>query len=305
MTQTASAAPAVPLSGSIVALVSPMRGGDCAVDFGAMRELAEWHLERGTDALSPAGTTGESPTLTIAENKQVIAEVVRAAAGRAPVVAGVGANSTAEALELAKQAGDDGADFGLSVVPYYNRPPQEGMLRHFTAIADAAAMPLILYDVPKRCGAGLADETVARLAQHPNIAGIKDAAGKPERARTLRQMCGPDFALLSGDDSTALDYLFSGGNGVISVTANIAPRCFSQMTAAAAGGDEARARELEEKLRAFNQAQGAESNPIPTKWALHRAGKIPNGIRLPLTWLAEQFHQQVAEAARATGELNI
>ena len=303
--KTVSSASSAPLSGSIVALVSPMRGGDCAVDFGAMRELAEWHLECGTGALSPAGTTGESPTLTIAENKRVVAEVVRIAAGRAPVVAGVGANSTAEALELARQAGDDGADFGLSVVPYYNRPPQEGMYRHFAAIADAASLPLILYDVPKRCGAGLEDETVARLSRHSNIVGIKDAVGRPERARTLRQLCGPDFALLSGDDSTSLDYLLSGGDGVVSVTANVAPRSFSRMCAAAAEGDEGGAREVEGRLRAFNQAQGAESNPIPTKWALHRAGKIPNGIRLPLTWLAEQFHEQVAEAARATGELNI
>ena len=161
-----------------------MQGGDDAVDFGALRALAEWHLECGTDALSPVGTTGESPTLTISENQKVIAEAVRVVAGRRPVVAGVGANSTAEALELTRQAKADGADFGLSVVPYYNRPPQEGMFRHFSAIADAVELPLILYDVPKRCGAGLENETVARLARHPNIAGLKDATGDPAaRAR--------------------------------------------------------------------------------------------------------------------------
>ena len=282
-----------------------MQGGDDAVDFGALRALAEWHLECGTDALSPVGTTGESPTLTISENQKVIAEAVRVVAGRRPVVAGVGANSTAEALELTRQAKADGADFGLSVVPYYNRPPQEGMFRHFSAIADAVELPLILYDVPKRCGAGLENETVARLSRHPNIAGLKDAAGDPLRARVLRGMCGPDFALLSGDDSTSLDYVLSGGDGVVSVTANIAPKGFSQMVAAARRGDEKSARAAEQKLRAFNEAQGIESNPIPTKWVLHRAGKISEGIRLPLTWLAEKFHDTVAAAALATGEMDI
>ena len=294
-----------------MALVTPMRGGDCAVDFAALRDLAEWHVEAGTRALSPAGTTGESPTLTISENQKVIAETVRIAAGRLPVVAGVGANSTAEALELARQAQADGADFGLSVVPYYNRPPQEGMYRHFSAVADAVPLPLILYDVPKRCGAGLENDTVARLSRHPNIAGIKDAVGDPARARILRAMCGEDFALLSGDDSSSLEYILSGGDGVISVTANIAPRGFARMTDAALrarGGDkkkEKEARELFEKLRPFNEAQGIESNPIPAKWALHRAGKIPEGVRLPLTGLAEKFHHQVAAAARAAEELQI
>lgn len=294
-----------PLSGSIVALVTPMQGGDRAVDFGALRALAEWHVECGSDGISPVGTTGESPTLTISENQKVIAEAVRIVGGRRPVVAGVGANSTAEALELTRQAKADGADFGLSVVPYYNRPPQEGMFLHFSAVADAVQLPLILYDVPKRCGAGLENETVARLARHPNIVGIKDATGDPKRARILREMCGPDFSLLSGDDSTSLDFILSGGDGVISVTANIAPQGFSQMVAAARSGDEKTARTLEEKLRPFNQAQGIESNPIPAKWVLHRAGKISEGIRPPLTWLAEKFHDKVAAAARAAGELKI
>ena len=293
------------LSGSVVALVTPMRGGDFAVDFGALRELAEWHLESGTDGISPVGTTGESPTLTMAENQEVVAETVRIVAGRRPVAAGVGANATAEALQLTRRARDDGADFGLSVVPYYNRPPQEGMFRHFSAIADAVDLPLILYDVPKRCGAGLRDDTIARLSAHPNIVGVKDAVGDASRAGRLRALCGEDFALLSGDDASALDYVLSGGDGVISVTANIAPRAFAEMTAAARGGDESRARELEEKLRGFNRAQGVESNPIPAKWVLHRAGKIPEGLRLPLTPLAEEFHDTVAAAARAAGELDL
>ena len=282
-----------------------MRGGDFAVDFGALRELIEWHVAAGTAALAPAGTTGESPTLSIAENHKVIAETVRIAAQRRPVVAGVGANATAEALELTRQARANGADFGLSVVPYYNRPPQAGMLRHFTAVADAVPLPLILYDVPKRCGAGLENDTVAELAQHPNIVGLKDAAGDPNRARILREMCGPNFALLSGDDATALDYILSGGDGVISVTANIAPRMFSQMVEAARKNEQQQARQLDEKLRPFNQAQGIQSNPIPTKWALHRAGKIPPGIRPPLIPLEERFHHEVENAARAAGELEL
>ena len=294
-----------------MALVTPMRGGDCAVDFAALRDLAEWHIESGTRALSPAGTTGESPTLTISENQKVIAETVRIAAGRLPVVAGVGANSTAEALELARQAHADGADFGLSVVPYYNRPPQEGMYRHFSAVADAVELPLILYDVPKRCGAGLENDTVARLSRHSNIVGIKDAVGDAGRARMLRAMCGEDFALLSGDDSTSLEYILNGGDGVISVTANIAPNGFARMVESALrvrGGEaekEAETRELFGKLESFNEAQGVESNPIPAKWVLHRAGKIGAGIRLPLTDLSEKFHHQVAAAARAAEELQI
>ena len=293
------------LSGSIVALVTPMRGGDLAVDFGALRDLVAWHLESGTAAFSPVGTTGESPTLSMSENQEVAAETVRMVGGKKPVVAGVGANATAEALQLTRRAREDGADFGLSVVPYYNRPPQEGMFRHFSAVADAVDLPLILYDVPKRCGAGLADETVARLARHPNIVGLKDAVGDPARAGRLRKLCGDDFALLSGDDESALAYILAGGDGAISVTANIAPRGFSEMVAAAQGGDERRAREADANLRAFHRAQGAESNPIPAKWVLHRAGKIPEGLRLPLTPLAEEFHNTVAAAARAAGELNL
>ena len=282
-----------------------MRDGDGAVDFSALRDLAEWHLASGGGAISPVGTTGESPTLSIAENQRVVAEVVQVVGGRAPVVAGVGANSTTEALELTKRARSDGADFGLSVVPYYNRPPQAGMRRHFLEIADAADLPLILYDVPKRCGAGLENNTVAGLSRHPNIVGIKDAAGDPQRAAVLRDMCGPDFALLSGDDATALEHILAGGDGAISVTANIAPKTCADMIAAARAGDEPRARELEERLRPFNEAQGIESNPIPVKWALHRAGKIPAGIRLPLTPLAERFHQTVADAVSAAGELQL
>ena len=287
---------ALNITGSIVAMITPMRQ-DGGLDEGAFRALLEWHIEMGTDAVLVAGTTGESPTLTFAENRELIAKAVRWSGGRIPIIGGVGANATAEAVELARQAGEDGAAAGLSVVPYYNRPEQEGMFRHFTAVADAAKIPVILYDVPKRCAATLENATVARLAAHPNIAGIKDATGDLSRLRAQKQSAPEDFMFYSGDDGTAADFILAGGHGVMSVTANIAPRQMRRMAAAARAGDESAARNLDAELRPFHSAQAAQSSPIPVKWALAEEGRIAPALRLPLTPLAEEHCAAVRAAA--------
>ena len=291
------------VKGSIVAVVTPMHE-DGGLDGGAFRALLEWHIEMGTQAVVVAGTTGESPTLTLAENRKLIADAVQWSGGRIPIIGGVGANSTAEAVILTRQAAEDGAAAGLSVVPYYNRPEQEGMLRHFSAAADASDMPVILYDVPKRCGASLQNSTIARLAAHPNIIGIKDATGDLPRLREQQKTAPPDFLFYSGDDNTAADYMLSGGGGVISVTANIAPRQMQRMAAAAVAGDEDSARKLDAALRPFHTAQSAQSNPIPVKWALADDGRIGAALRLPLSPLAEEYHSAVRDAATHAREAN-
>lgn len=293
------------LKGSVVAIVTPMRE-DGALDEDAFRALLAWHLEMGTRAVLVAGTTGESPTLTHAENRKLIADAVQWSGGRLPILGGVGANSTAEAVSLTRHAAEDGATAGVSVVPYYNRPEQEGLFQHFSAVADASDMPIILYDVPKRCGASLENSTVARLAEHPNIIGIKDATGNFTRLAEQQKTTPPDFLLFSGDDNTAANYILSGGGGVMSVTANIAPRQMQRMAAAALDGNEDEARRLDAELHPFHSAQSLQSNPIPVKWALADEGRIGHALRLPLSPLAPEYHAAVREAAnRARAANNI
>lgn len=294
--------------GSMVAIVTPMHE-DGAIDHDALAALVEWHIAEGSDGIVIAGTTGESPTLSMKEHQQLIAKTVAIAGGRIPVIAGVGANSTGEAVELTQQAHKDGADGGLSVVPYYNKPTQEGLYRHFSAIADSCDMPLILYDVPARVVTALEDDTVARLAQLPTIVGIKDAVGDVSRVARLAQAVAQkagreDFTQLSGDDKTSCEYLLAGGDGVISVTANIAPKNMARMVAAARRGDADAAKSADAPMQPFHAAQGVESNPIPVKAALAMMGKSPHGIRLPLTPLSPQHHDAVRKAAEGAAKEN-
>ncbi len=284
------------IQGSIVALVTPMEP-DGSLNETALRELVDWHLEQGTDAIVAVGTTGESATLDAGEHCQVVRWVVEQAAGRVPVIAGTGSNCTREAIELTREAQSAGADACLLVTPYYNKPTQEGLYRHYRTIAEAVAIPQILYNVPGRTACDLLPQTVARLAAIDNIVGIKEASGDtPARAREIRKLCGRDFPVYSGDDATACQVCLEGGAGVISVTANVAPRLMHQMIAAARAGEREQALSLDARLAALHRDLFIESNPIPVKWALHAMGRIPSGIRLPLTWL-EAAHQPRVEAA--------
>ncbi|HEX6993541.1 MAG TPA: 4-hydroxy-tetrahydrodipicolinate synthase [Gammaproteobacteria bacterium] len=287
-------------AGSMTALVTPM-DRDGALDYAALAALVEFHVEAGTDALVVAGTTGESPTLDRDEHIELLEKSCELADGRIPIVAGTGSNSTAQTLKLSR-AVDRLPLAGLMIVtPYYNKPTQEGMVRHFSAIADAVSHPLILYNVPGRTGVDLKPETVARLSAHPNIAGVKEATGELARVERLRDACGPDFALLSGDDATAAEFMLRGGHGVISVTANVAPRQMKALCDAARAGDRARAEQLDALLRALHRDLFVESNPIPVKWALEQMGLIGPGIRLPLTRLSEPCHGVVRAALAAAG----
>lgn len=292
------------VKGSVVAIVTPMRE-DSGIDEKSLQSLLEWHIKSGTQGVVIAGTTGESPTLSHEENRRVIAQAVEWSGGRIPIIGGVGANATSEAVALARNAAQDGADAGLSVVPYYNRPTQEGLFQHFSAVADASELPIILYDVPKRCGATFETGTLERLSAHPNIVGIKDATGDIARLGEHRNALPDEFIYYSGDDSTAVDYMLSGGHGLISVTANIAPARMQRAAAAAVRGDGDDARREDAELRDFHAAQSAESSPIPVKWALADAGKISPFLRLPLTPLAPSHHEAVRSAARraSQGEL--
>lgn len=283
--------------GSIVALVTPM-APDGAVDFASLRELVEFHIDEGTDGIVAVGTTGESATLDPAEHLEVIRQTVAAVSGRVPVIAGTGANSTSEAIALTAEAKQAGADGCLLVTPYYNKPTQEGLYQHFRKIAESVAIPQILYNVPGRTACDLLPETVARLAPVANIVGIKEATGQLERAAEIRQSCGSDFLLLSGDDATTRDFCLQGGHGVISVTANVAPNLMARMVAAARAGDAATALALDAKLGGLHRELFIESNPIPVKWAIHRLGRIKDGIRLPLTWLSESCWATVEQAMR-------
>ena len=285
------------IQGSIVALVTPMEE-DGALDAGSLRALVDFHIAQGTDAIVAVGTTGESATLDDAEHCEVIRLVVEQAAGRVPVIAGTGANATSEAIHLTRHAKELGADACLLVTPYYNKPTQEGLYRHYRAVAEAVDIPQILYNVPGRTGCDLLPETVARLAPVPGIVGVKEATVDLERLRRIRESCGPDFALYSGDDATACAFCLQGGHGVISVTANVAPRLMHDMIAAALAGDAARAGELDARLEALHRDLFVESNPIPVKWAVHEMGLIKTGIRLPLTWLSDGCHDTVRRAMR-------
>lgn len=285
------------LTGSLVAIVTPM-GQDGKLDFVRFRALMDWHIAEGTDAIVVVGTTGESPTVDFDEHKELIRVAVEHAAGRIPVVAGTGGNSTAEAIELSVSAKKAGATASLSVVPYYNKPTQEGLYRHFRSIAEAVDIPQILYNVPGRTVADIGNDTVLRLAQVPNVIGLKDATGNIERGSDLLRRLPKEFAVYSGDDASALALILLGAHGTISVTANVAPRLMHQMCAAALAGDVRKARELNFKLLPLHQKLFVEANPIPVKWAVAQMGLIGPGIRLPLTPLSGQFQEAVAEAMR-------
>lgn len=286
----------------MVALVTPMHP-DGALDLPAFRKLIDWHVQEGTDALVVVGTSGESPTVTVDEHAELIRVAVEHAAGRIPVIAGVGGNSTAEAIHLAQHAKDVGAHAGLSVVPYYNKPSQEGLYLHFRSIAEAVDLPTILYNVPGRTVADLAHDTVVRLAQVPGIIGIKDATGDIARGNLLLRDVPDSFLVLSGDDATAAALMLLGGKGNISVTANIAPRLMHDLCAAALAGDVQRTRQLNRKLAALNKLLFVEANPIPVKWAVAQMGLTELGYRLPLTPLHAQFHDAVRGAMQDAGLL--
>lgn len=292
------------IEGSIVAIVTPMVAGqeaETALDDEALVRLLDFHVAQGTDAIVAVGTTGESATLDEKEHCSAIARMVEIVAGRIPVIAGTGANSTHEAIRLTRCAKDAGADACLLVTPYYNKPSQEGLYLHHKAVADAVDIPQILYNVPGRTACDLLPETVARLANVGNIVGIKEATGEVERVAQLRELCGEKFVLLSGDDESACDFMLAGGQGVISVTANVAPRAMHELCAAAVAGNESQAREIDSKLRLLHRDLFVEANPIPVKWAVAEMGLIKKGIRLPLTWLAPEFHTPVRAAMSAAG----
>ena len=289
--------------GSIVPLVTPMYA-DGSLDFSSLRTLIDWHVDEGSDGLVIVGTTGESPTVSVEEHIELIRFSVECAAGRIPVIAGTGCNSTAEGIELARHAREAGAAAHLSVVPYYNRPTQEGLYRHFRAIAEAVDLPLILYNVPGRTVADLENDTVIRLAEVQNIIGIKDATGKIDRLCDLVERAPQGFALYSGDDMTAAAFMLLGGHGVISVTANVAPRAMHEMCAAALVGDARRTREINARLLGLHKHLFCEANPIPVKWAVAQLGRIEEGIRLPLTPLSASCHERVLAAmCQASAEL--
>ncbi len=284
----------------MVAIVTPMNE-DGGLDLAAFRALIDWHIAEGTDGIVVVGTTGESPTVDFDEHRQLIEVAVRHAAGRVPIIAGTGANSTLEAIELSQYARDAGAGMSLSVVPYYNKPTQEGLYRHFRAIAEAVDIPQILYNVPGRTVADLSNDTTLRLAEVPGIVGIKDATGNLERGTDLLRRRPKAFSVYSGDDATGIALMLLGGDGVISVTANVAPRLMHEMCVAALAGDTAKATDLNNRLLGLHRHLFCEANPIPVKWAVQQLGLMGGGIRLPLTPLAPQFHELVREAMQQAG----
>ena len=288
------------IKGSLVAIVSPMHE-DGSLDLNALSRLVEWHIGEGTNAIVVVGTTGESPTVDPQEHIELVRTVVQAARGRIPVVAGTGANSTREAIELTTRARQVGADATLQVVPYYNKPTQEGLYRHFVAVAEAVDLPMILYNVPGRTVADLGVETTLRLAQVSGIVGLKDATGDLARAGQLLRRLPPTFALYSGNDDSALALMLLGGHGVVSVTANVAPRLMRQMCDAALSSELPKARELNARLMPLHTRLFVEANPIPVKWALQRMGKIAGGIRLPLVPLSASGREAVQGALDEVG----
>lgn len=288
--------------GSMVALVTPMRE-DGSLDHEALERLVAFHMDNGTDAIVTVGTTGEASTLDYDEHCGVIKRVADLVKGRIPVIAGTGSNSTSEAIELTRCAMKAGADACLLVTPYYVKPTQEGLYRHFRAVAEAVAIPQILYNVPGRTGVDMKNDTVERLAPISNIVGIKDATGDLVRGKELLERCGDKMDIYSGDDATAMEFILMGAKGDISVTANVAPRAMHEMCAAARAGDRAKASAINDKLILLHKNLFVESNPIPVKWALHEMGLIPSGIRLPLTVLAEQHHDTIRQALKHAGVL--
>ena len=282
------------LRGSLVALVTPMSAAG-AVDWAALDALVDWHLASGTHGIVPVGTTGESATLTHEEHRQVIAAVVRRVDGRVPVIAGTGANATAEAIELTKSAQGDGADYCLSVTPYYNRPTQEGLVRHFSAIAEAVDLPMVLYNVPPRTACDMQAETVARLAAVDSIVAIKEACGDAHRVAEIKALVREDFVLLSGEDAQTLTMAGYGAHGTISVTANVLPEKMAAFCNALLAGDDAKAQAIDAELQPVHEVLFIETSPTPAKWALAAMGRIGPGIRLPLLPLTSAAQQQVRQ----------
>lgn len=292
-----------PITGSIVALATPMQD-DGSVDYPTLRKLIDWHIAEGTDCIGVVGTTGESPTVNVQEHQEIIRVSVEQAKGRVPIMAGCGANSTAEAIELARFAKKVGADCQLQVVPYYNKPTQEGQFRHFKAITEAVGdLPMVLYNVPGRTVADLHHDTVLRLAEVPGIVGIKEATGNIERAQWLLRDAPKGFSIYSGDDPTAVALMLCGGHGNVSVTANVAPRLMHQLCEAAIRGDARAAMGLQNRLLPLHRHLFAEANPIPVKWAMARMGLCGPTLRLPMTPLQPAFHAQVEAAMRSAGLL--
>ncbi|MFL9925676.1 4-hydroxy-tetrahydrodipicolinate synthase [Herbaspirillum lusitanum] len=290
------------IKGSIVAIVTPMHP-DGSLDFDGLRKLVDWHIAEGTDSIVIVGTTGESPTVSMEEHCELIKVAVEHTAKRIPIIAGTGGNSTAEAIELTEFAKKVGADASLQVVPYYNRPTQEGMYLHFKTIAEAVDLPVILYNVPGRTVADMSNETILRLAQVKGIVGVKDATGNIARGTDLIRLAPKSFAIYSGDDATAIALMLYGGAGNISVTANVAPRDMHELCVAAMSGNLARAIELNNKLLPLHNKLFVEPNPVPLKWAMQQMGLIGPGMRLPLAPLGEGFHDTVRGALRESGVL--
>jgi 4-hydroxy-tetrahydrodipicolinate synthase len=286
--------------GSMVALVTPMHA-DESLDSEGLERLIEFHIEQGSDAIVVVGTTGESPTLDEKEHCKVIRQAVDFAKGRIPVIAGTGSNATHEAIDLTRCAMEGGADACLLVAPYYNKPTQEGLYLHHKKVAEAVPIPQILYNVPGRTACDMLPETVARLAEVPNIVGIKEATGNLGRGREILERCGDRIDLYSGDDATAMELMLLGAKGVISVTANAAPRAMHELCAAAMAGDRAAASAINERLAGLHETLFVEANPIPVKWVLYEMGLIPSGIRLPLTLLSERYHDTLRQAMKQAG----
>ena len=289
------AAALAPCGGSNVALVTPMVAGSNAVDYGALRSLLEWHVECGTAGVVALGTTGEASTLSGEERDEVLRTAVDVCGGVVPVVAGTGTIDTERAIAMGRRAAELGADGTLVVTPYYVKPPQAALVAHFTAIADAVDLPMILYNVPGRTGVDLLPATVAELARHDRIVGIKEATGDNARVAVLREQCGDDFLLYSGEDAMGREFVALGGDGVISVTANVAPRDMQTMLA---NPNKSSSIKIDAKLRALHEKLFVQANPIPVKWALHRAGRMGAGIRSPLAALEPQFHEDIDDALR-------
>jgi len=288
----------------MVAIVTPMQGGVApasAIDWAALARLVDFHIDAGTDAIVAVGTTGESATLDDDEHCETIRRCIEMVRGRVPVIAGTGANSTTEAIHLTARAKELGADACLLVTPYYNKPTQEGLYQHYKAVAEAVDIPQILYNVPGRTACDMLPETIGRLSRVPNIIGVKEATGDIARVARIRELCGPDFLLLSGDDATAREFMLAGGHGVISVTANVAPRAMHEMCVAALAGDAATAARIDAPLAALHRDLFVESNPIPVKWGVHAMGLIDTGIRLPLTWLTAAGETTMRAAMREAG----
>lgn len=288
------------IQGSIVALVTPMDENG-AVDKESLEKLVRFHIEQGTDALVAVGTTGESATLNEDEHCDVIKAVVEYAAGKIPVIAGTGSNSTAEAINLTRRAKAAGADACLIVTPYYNKPTQQGLYLHHKAINDAVDIPQVLYNVPGRTACDMLPETVGRLAQLKNIVGVKEATGDLSRVKQIRDLAGADFAIYTGDDASSREFCLLGGNGTVTVTGNVAPKRVHDMISAAIAGDNETAIAIDQKLRALHKALFIQSNPIPVKWAVAEMGLMGKGIRLPLTWLSEDCFDAVRAAMREAG----